>query len=241
MARNRCLERRRETPPTLVTIGRRLTVLSISSLGEVRGLHCGCGDNVLPGWLNVDITEQKDVNDRIVDFGSLIDCGADRWYLRHDATRRFPLDDASVNWVFAEHFVEHIPLQAAIGWLREMRRLLRIGGHIRISTPDLRRYIAGYAAPDSGFFAEHGRRLESMGNQVPARPAWFVNQIFRFWGHQWLYDLDEIRFAAQQAGFLARDIRPCAFRRGLVEEVAALDLAIRNDESLYVELVRSVS
>lgn len=59
-----------------------------------------------------------------------------------------------------------------------------------------------------------------------------MNQIFRFWGHQWLYDFDEICFVANAAGFRREQIQRCAFRQGSLQEVAALDLAVRNDESL---------
>ena len=65
-----------------------------------------------------------------------------------------------------------------------------------------------------------------------------VNQIFQHWGHRWIYDFDELTFAARRAGFDPARATECRFRQGRVPEVCALDLLVRNDESLYVELTR---
>jgi hypothetical protein len=76
-----------------------------------------------------------------------------------------------------------------------------------------------------------------MGVQnVPNRPAWLVNQIFRLWGHQHIYDFEELKFTAGLAGFPIERARKCEFRSGSLPELAELDREIRNDESLYVEL-----
>jgi hypothetical protein len=37
-------------------------------------------------------------------------------------------------------------------------------------------------------------------HNVPARRAWLVNQIFRLWGHQHIYNFEELRFTAGRAG-----------------------------------------
>ena len=73
---------------------------------------------------------------------------------------------------------------------------------------------------------------------VPLRPAWMVNQIFRNWGHQWIYDVDEIRFIAGLAGFGENSVTECSFRSGRLAELSELDLERRSDESLYVEITR---
>src|SRR6266849_4413296 len=55
----------------------------------VRKLQLGAGDVELPGWLNTDIEP----------------LGRETYYL--DATQRFPMPDRSINYIFAEHVVEH--------------------------------------------------------------------------------------------------------------------------------------
>ncbi|MFI2610472.1 class I SAM-dependent methyltransferase [Kitasatospora sp. NPDC018619] len=171
--------------------------------------------------------------------GTLYRVDGDRWFTQLDIAEPLPLADASVDWVYAEHLIEHVTLPVAVGWLREVRRVLRPGGVLRLTTPDLARYLAGYTN-DDGFLAKHRRRLTTLGfgPPMPARPAFLVNQIFRYFGHQWIYDLDELRHVLTRAGFDPDRIRPCAYRQGARPDVADLDTAFRTDESIYVEADR---
>ncbi|MEU1284012.1 methyltransferase domain-containing protein [Kitasatospora sp. NPDC005856] len=171
--------------------------------------------------------------------GTLYRVDGDRWFTRLDIAEPLPFADASVDWVYAEHLIEHVTMPVAIGWLREARRVLRPGGVLRLTTPDLARYLVGYATGD-GFLAKHRRRLTTLGfgPPMPARPAFLVNQIFRYFGHQWIYDLDELRHVLTQAGFAPERIRPCAYRQGIRPDVADLDTAFRTDETVYVEADR---
>ena len=159
------------------------------------------------------------------------------WYVEHNSAQTFPFTDGSIEWIFAEHFIEHLTLDETIFWLSEMRRLLVNGGWIRISTPDLRKYVEGYLDETNPFFNRHRQNMQNMfGAIIPNRNAWMINQIFYYWGHKWIYDFDEIRFAAVSAGFQADAVVPCRFHFGNVEELNILDLPIRTDESIYVEI-----
>jgi len=159
------------------------------------------------------------------------------FYLQHDATKLFPIENGVFQWIYSEHFIEHIPQTLALAWFKDMRRLLKPDGLIRVSTPDLEKYIRGYLDPEELFFKEHVKRLADMGvTNVPTRRAWLVNQIFRNWGHQHIYDFDEIKFVASMAGFPVEKAQKCEFHSGALKELARLDREVRSDESLYVEL-----
>jgi predicted SAM-dependent methyltransferase len=154
-----------------------------------------------------------------------------------DVRAPLPFDTGCVDWVYAEHLIEHVPPTAAIDWLREVRRVLSRGGLVRLSTPDLRRYVECYLH-GGDFFAEHRRRMDAMsgdGPGMPARPSFMVNQIFYLYGHRWVYDADELRHALRAAGFAADRIAVRAFRQGALPDVARLDRPFRDDESVYVE------
>jgi predicted SAM-dependent methyltransferase len=130
-----------------------------------------------------------------------------------------------------------VQLGVAIDWLTEVRRILVPGGRLRLTTPDLSAYVEGYLH-DNGFFAEHRRRLHTTSAgapDMPARRAYMLNQIFYLWGHRWIYDLDELRYALTRAGFGESTITRCAFRRGERADVAMLDRASRKHETMYVE------
>ncbi|MFC0530802.1 class I SAM-dependent methyltransferase [Phytohabitans kaempferiae] len=154
-----------------------------------------------------------------------------------DITTTLPFADGSVDWVYAEHLIEHVSLGAGIAWLAEVRRILAPGGLLRVTTPDLATYVEGYRAGEA-FFARHRKRMRAagLGPPMPARRAFMFNQMFYLYGHRWIYDLDELRHALEAAGFDPAAVRRCAFREGVRPDVADLDRVLRNDESLYVEV-----
>jgi predicted SAM-dependent methyltransferase len=206
------------------------------SLG-LKGLHCGSGANLKAACLNTDSMTLADQRGHTTKAGTICLVDDSFFYLQYDATKPFPIGNQAFYWIYSEHFIEHIPQQVAVAWFKEMRRLLLPTGTMRVSTPDLEKYIRGYLDPESKFFKEHIQRLNGMGVQnVPNRPAWLVNQIFRLWGHQHIYDFEELKFTAGLAGFPTERARKCEFRSGSLPELAELDREIRNDESLYVEI-----
>jgi predicted SAM-dependent methyltransferase len=159
------------------------------------------------------------------------------YFTQLDIAEPLPFADECVDWVYAEHLIEHVPPLTGIGWLTEVRRILAPGGLLRLTTPDLAKYVSGYVS-DNGFFAKHRRRLRSMrvGPPMPERRAFMFNQVFYLYGHRWLYDADELRYVLVRAGFEESSIRIHAFREGARPDVAALDTTIRSDETIYVEV-----
>lgn len=153
-----------------------------------------------------------------------------------DICQPLPFAGASVDWVYAEHLIEHVSLSAGIAWLAEVRRILAPGGVLRLTTPDLAAYVDGYRAGDTFFSRHRGRmRAAGLGPPMPARRAFMFNQLFYLYGHRWLYDHEELVHALVSAGFPASRIERRAFRDGARPDVADLDRVLRNDESIYVE------
>jgi len=149
-----------------------------------------------------------------------------------------PFADGAVDWVYAEHLIEHVPMPVAVGWLREVHRVLAPGGLLRLTTPDLRTYVDGYAGTD--FYLEHRTRLRDLqvGPPMPDRRAFMFNQIFYLYGHRWLYDEAELRYVLGRAGFEGDAMRVAALHDGSRPDVAGLDVAFRDDETIYVEVNR---
>src|SRR5215469_10161197 len=93
-------------------------------ISQLKKLQLGTSNNVLEGWLNTDVFPKHD---------SVV-------YL--DVTRRFPFDADTLDYIMAEHMIEHIDYQAAQFMLRECFRVLKPGGRVRFATPDLRVILA---------------------------------------------------------------------------------------------------
>lgn len=158
-------------------------------------------------------------------------------FIELDVTEEPPFDTACADWVYAEHLLEDVPPDTGISWLQEARRILRPAGLLRLTTPDLCKYVRNYLNGE-GFFAEHRERLLGIldpAPPMPDRPDFMINQIFYFYGHRWIYDEDEVKHVLTQAGFDPGGMRVTSFRKGHRHDVAMLDQPERNDETIYVE------
>lgn len=90
-------------------------------------LHLGCGETIIPEFINLDIRENK--NDEI-DKLSLV----------------YPLDfsDNTFELVYSSHILEHFPRKQIRNVLQEWVRVLKPGGTLRISVPSLENLIQIY-------------------------------------------------------------------------------------------------
>jgi predicted SAM-dependent methyltransferase len=210
----------------------------------LRGIHCGSARNIHPGCLNTDLLRISERDGRATERGRLALVEDHIYYLEHDSTEPYPVEDAAFEWAFSEHFIEHLTLDEAIGWLREIGRLLVPGGLVRVSTPSLARYLHGYVDPGHEFFVERREVMRGMrvfqDREIPERNAWMINNLFYQWDHQWLYDFEELRHALVEAGFDPATVTERGFRESEIAEAGALDLESRAYQSLYAEARRPV-
>jgi SAM-dependent methyltransferase len=119
------------------------------------GINCGCGRFLRPACLNVDRLQMADGAGNMPRPGKLVRVQVDDgtvYYMQHDLEKAFPLPDAAFDWGYSEHFIEHVSSEQAIDWLAEMRRIIKPGGLLRLTTPDLRKYMEGYLDPEGAFF-----------------------------------------------------------------------------------------
>jgi predicted SAM-dependent methyltransferase len=203
----------------------------------VRKLQIGTGPNPLPGWLNTDVAP-----DTYPEHRSTI--------VQLDATKPFPLDDMTFNYVFTEHQIEHIAEPSAHLMAAECFRVLRPGGRIRIATPDLARII--------GLYGEQLNEVERhyvewvmtrfrpnvhSGN----RRCYVINHMFTDHSHRFIYDYETLLALLSEAGFV--DPVRCnpgessdpELRRLETHGHAIGDERVNSFETMVVEAVRPVS
>jgi len=97
--------------------------------------------------------------------------------------------------------IEHIPWHDGLFMLRECRRVLKPDGTIRIATPDLR-VLLGLASggPSSERYIKWITDTFLNGLNI-YKDSFVINNAFRNWGHQFLYDGELLEMALSQAGF----------------------------------------
>lgn len=136
-------------------------------------LHLGCGNHIMPGWKNLDLEPGP---------GGIV-C---------DLRKPLPEESESVDYIFTEHFIEHLSREDGVRLLRECYRVLKPGGVIRVVTPDLHMIMVWYTNRKLDVFAP---------TWEPKTPARFVNEAMREWGHQFVYDSEELVDVLKEAGF----------------------------------------
>ncbi len=127
-------------------------------------LHIGCGHVKFEGWVNIDLNGTADEVDIV-------------W----DATKKFPLEDESCAFIYSEHFLEHLTIEQASLFLCECRRLLELGGVLRIAMPSLETIVKKYSSLDW----RDQDWLSWPEHRFIQTRAEMLNIAFRWWGHQW--------------------------------------------------------
>ena len=222
----------------VVAAERPYTAAELDRLG-ITGIEFAAFSTEHPSGLATDLVGVHSP-DAHTEPGRLYRVAGRSYFEQLDISKPLPFVDASVSWVYAEHLIEHVPLTTSVSWLTEVHRVLRPGGLLRLTTPDLAKYVEGYSE-GSKFFAKHRRRVNlaiGVAPPMPARTAFMFNQIFYLYGHRWLYDLPELQYVLGRAGFDPAAVRECGYREGSRPDVAQLDRTIRNDETIYVEVSR---
>jgi len=126
---------------------------------------------------------------------------------------RFP--DASIDFIFIEHVLEHVTFENAIRFLKEVKRVLRKNGTIRIVCPFIevltkknfsssdrdKKYIGNCLKKLS--YPDLDRLLKNMslpGVAFDPR-TFFLNAIFRESGHQFIWSARLLKAVMEKLGF----------------------------------------
>jgi len=186
----------------------------------VRRLHLGAGPALLEGWLNTDLVP------------------ATPGIAHLDATRPFPLPAASFDVAYCEHMIEHLAPAGGLIMLRECRRVLRPGGTVRVATPDLEVFLGLYGREDD---LRRRRYVQWVSDRYlrgggAGKASLVINNLFRGWGHQFLYDAELLEGALAAAGFeRVRRVRPGESANELLRGIESHGKVVRDEEMAAFE------
>lgn len=91
-------------------------------------LNVGCGIHFHADWVNIDVAPRSPS------------------VMGYDVRHPLPFAEGTFDMVYHSHVLEHLPRDAAPGFLADCRRVLKPGGTIRIAVPDLERIAREYLA-----------------------------------------------------------------------------------------------
>lgn len=96
-------------------------VLEKGNDGKLK-LHIGCGTNYFEDWTNIDNNSDNNIQ---------------RLDLNWDLRNPLPYEENSVDFIFNEHFLEHLTVLEGLKALMDFKRILKPDGIMRIAIPDL--------------------------------------------------------------------------------------------------------
>jgi predicted SAM-dependent methyltransferase len=173
-----------------------------------RVLNWGCGDHLVGGWINSDVKDEPGID------------------LVADIRRGLPLEADSVDAVVSVHALPELSYADQVPALRELRRVLRPGGVLRLALPDFDRAIAAYQGGEEGYFQVPPEEIASHGGRFLAHSLWFGYT-------RTLFTADFVAELLEKAAF--ERVRVCAYRRTASPFGSVVRLDNRPRESMYLE------
>ena len=205
---------------------------------ELIRVNVGCGMTPTPEWLNFDNSwsvrlARTPVGRCLPGRASFVQA-VRRNNIRYADALRLPIGDGAARIVYSSHMLEHLDRDEAMTFLKEAFRVLASRGSIRLVVPDLAKAIADYR--------RHGDADGLIAGLLMSRPkartlgGKLRQAIVGFRDHRWMYDADSLIRLVSGAGF--RDVVALPAGETRLHAPGALDLAERDEESLYVEGVK---
>jgi len=160
-------------------------VILVGAVADVETkINMGSFTVTFPGWINCDI--RGDIKEAVEAKGHIFE--------HCDVTKPVRWKNDSVSIITAHHLIEHLSREEGAFFLGECCRILKPGGVIRLSTPDIDKFIVHYKAND--FKEKYAEEFE-VGNAEDDVDAFFR---LAFMGHKTIYNYPSLRIKMEKAG-----------------------------------------
>jgi predicted SAM-dependent methyltransferase len=162
-----------------------------------RGLRIqlGCGADLKPGWVNIDLITKLPVIDW--------DATPDTLFINHDLRRGLPLPGGTCAMIYSSHFFEHLGYNDAVALLRDCYRALQPGGVFRAALPDFRNVFKAYLRGD----LDHFTLLDTFNLVPQLKPGTktltdYVSYcVYQHGEHKWIMDEEKMIVLLRDIGF----------------------------------------
>ncbi len=183
----------------------------MSEAAMIQRLHWGCGSFRPPGWINADRKEGHGID---------ISC---------DIRDGLPLDTDSIDYAVSIHALPEVPYPDLIPALRELRRVLKPNGVLRLSLPDLDKMIQAYLRGDRNYFLIPDEEAASLGAKFIVHLIWY-GYSRTFFTHDFIEEL------LLKADF--SHVSRCGYKETNTRYPGIVELDNREKESLFVEAIK---
>jgi len=193
-------------------------------------LHVGCGDILLDRWLNIRFERREEYGRTKSQNGTLL--------LNYNLLTEWPFADESVQYIAGSHFIEHLDLNHGMAFAKECHRVLKKGGVLRLSCPDMEIYAKNYVSRNKNFFDNELIKEWCCFKKAVTPGEIFIAKAYDSGGsHKWFYDFESLKHVLEAAGF--RDIRKVTRLGGKTPDLEKLEPPRRELETLYMEAVKT--
>jgi SAM-dependent methyltransferase len=184
---------------------------STSRKAGVARLHWGCGKHPAPGWVNSDRKERPGID---------VCC---------DIRDGLPAADETFDYAFSAHALQELPYPDLVPVLRELRRVLKPDGVLRLVLPDVDRGIDAYRRGERDYFLIPDEDVGSLGGKFVVHMLWYGYS-------RTLFTKDFAEELLRKAEF--RAVHHCSYRVTHSPYPEIVELDDREQESLFIEAVR---
>ena len=191
-----------------------------SKIRKTQKKYLQLGSGSLEQNLNIENLDFYDINKK--NFFGLKDFFKNR-NLGHDLRYPLPYNNESFLGIFSEHTLEHLHPFEAIRLLKEIQRVLLPGGVLRLTVPDLDKYIDACNNKKSDFFLRFSNNCEMI---------WSLTQNYE---HLSVWNYEMLKLQLENCGF--SKITKTELNKGINSKLL-LDKKGRNPETLYVEAIK---
>ncbi|WP_425617310.1 methyltransferase domain-containing protein [Anatilimnocola sp. NA78] len=174
----------------------------------LKRLNWGCGPHSPLGWVNSDI-----------EAGVGVDIVA-------DIRRGLPFPDDHFDYIVSIHVLPELAYRELDPALRELYRVLKPGGVLRLSLPDLDLAIDAYRSRDVDYFLIGDDEVKSLAGKLIVQLLWYGRSRSMF---TWEFTQELLA----RTGY--REITRCKFQESASGLDGITELDNRPLESLFVE------